>query len=239
MNAETNQVVKGYEDLSTSNTIDLKGLNLKSYSILAKVQGSQANTVESIQFKSKVGTQIESFEHYALYGDDKGNYKGVAASKGKYTLNATAYSQDGAKGSKLAQNTLRYTIVDTTDTPTPTPKPPSIPVPKAGLITFELVNEETDKVIKRFNDLGTKHTLNPESLDLKQYSLVAKINPKNPQAKTVESVVFEGTAGDRTENVAPYASFGNIDTDYWGKNAIEGDYMMKATAYTKDGGSRN
>ncbi len=184
---------------------------------------------------------------YALFGDRNGNYEGTFASEGKYTLEAVAYSKDGGKGSAIAQASLNYTLVDTTDTPPaapaplPMPKPlpsdPSIPLPKAGLITFALVDAQSDQIVEGFEDLGTQRTFNSKALDLQRYNLVAKINPDSSQAAAVESVVFEGTAGDRIENLEPYASFGDIEGDYKGKTAVEGeDYIIKATAYAQDEG---
>ncbi|MEM8502521.1 MAG: hypothetical protein AAF716_05145 [Cyanobacteria bacterium P01_D01_bin.1] len=245
VDADTNQIVEGYEDLSANSTVDLKDLDLENYSIVAQVKGDQAKTVESIQFKSKDGIQTENLKPYALFGDRKGNYEGMPASQGKYTLEAVAYSKNGGMGNALAQASLNYTLTDTTNTPSPpplpTPKPtppePVIPLPKTGLISFALVDAKTDQIVKGFEDLGTQRTFNAKTLGLQRYNLVAKINPDSPEADAVESVVFEGTAGDRIENFEPYASFGDIKGDYMGKKVVEGeDYLLKATAYTQDKG---
>ena len=42
--------------------------------------------------------------------------------------------------------------------------------------------------------------------------------------------------GERIENIEPYASYGDINRDHVGRKAVEGDYLLTATAYTQDGG---
>lgn len=48
---------------------------------------------------------------------------------------------------------------------------------------------------------------------------------------------FESTLGNRTENVRPYALFGdNTKGDFFGKAIKTGSFSLEATAYTKKGG---
>ncbi|MEL7226830.1 MAG: hypothetical protein AAGL17_18835, partial [Cyanobacteria bacterium J06576_12] len=70
VNADTNQIVKGFENISTKNTVKLEGLNLnKKYNLIAQVNPdhSSASTVKSIKFKSSLGNRTESVAPYALF----------------------------------------------------------------------------------------------------------------------------------------------------------------------------
>ncbi|PZD72211.1 hypothetical protein C1752_03797 [Acaryochloris thomasi RCC1774] len=104
------------------------------------------------------------------------------------------------------------------------------------LLTFALVDAETDQVVAGYEDLGASPELNLNDLDLKRFSLIARVNPKHPDADSVESVVFESNFGNRTENVAPYALFGDLKGDFRGRSLSVGDFAIKATAYTQDRG---
>ncbi|MEM9503748.1 MAG: hypothetical protein AAGA01_07310, partial [Cyanobacteria bacterium P01_E01_bin.43] len=101
------------------------------------------------------------------------------------------------------------------------------------LFTFALVNTETDEVVQELTE-GAAIDLN--ELDFEKFSVVAQVNPDHFYASEVESVKFESNLGDRTENVVPYALFGDKESDYWGKDAELGDVSLTATAYSKDGG---
>lgn len=53
VNAETDEIVDGFEDLSANNNINLKGLNLTSYSLLAQVDPAGAGKIQSIRFEDR------------------------------------------------------------------------------------------------------------------------------------------------------------------------------------------
>ncbi len=129
-------------------------------------------------------------------------------------------------------------------TPGPTPDPEPIPEPPAAdkLLTLALVNAEIDEITAGFEDLAIMSEISLDSLGGAQYNLVALVNPDHPDASAVKSIRFETSSGDgelqsqRTENVAPYALFGDIDGDFLGQSLRVGDMTINATAHSKKGG---
>jgi hypothetical protein len=107
------------------------------------------------------------------------------------------------------------------------------------LLTFALVDSETNQVVTGYEDLGANPDINLSSLDLTQFSVVAQVNPDHPDAGSVKSVAFESSLGNRIENVVPYALFGDIRGDFRGRDFSVGDYTLKATAYTQARGRGN
>ncbi|MEO1523771.1 MAG: hypothetical protein AAFU78_23760, partial [Cyanobacteria bacterium J06633_2] len=125
VDSETDQIVQGYENLENGAEIDLNGLGVESYSVVANVNSDHfySELVESVKFESNVGDQTENVVPYALFGDNKGDYRGRTPEAGDVTIKATAYSKNGGNGKAIESATLEYTIVDTT--PEPNPEPPS------------------------------------------------------------------------------------------------------------------
>jgi hypothetical protein len=104
-----------------------------------------------------------------------------------------------------------------------------------------LINSETDKVVKGFENLGKQNTIDLKGLDLSEFNLTVQVDDK-----AVESVKFESGLGDRVENIVPYALFGDVSGDFQGKSV--GDLLdkagkfsttVKATAYSEKGGKGN
>ncbi|MGF1497417.1 MAG: hypothetical protein ACFB8W_11415, partial [Elainellaceae cyanobacterium] len=104
------------------------------------------------------------------------------------------------------------------------------------LLTFSLVNSDTDQVISDFENLVNGAEINLNGLDAEKYSVVAQVNPDHFYADLVESVKFESNLGNQTENVTPYALFGDREGDYRGQMPEPGKVEIKATAYSKNGG---
>ena len=125
VNAKTDQLVPGYEDLGSISTLDLGQLNVKHYNILAQVNPHHpdAQFVNSIQFDSPFGQHIESVQPYALFGDVNGDFHGKHLKPGDFSLKATAYTQADATGQVMKTVNVNYHVVDSSSAPT-TPLPP-------------------------------------------------------------------------------------------------------------------
>ena len=104
------------------------------------------------------------------------------------------------------------------------------------LMTFALADAETNKVVEGFENLTDGTKVNMNGLDLEKYTVIAQINYAHPDAKSVESVRFESSVGNRVENKANYTLFGDTNNNYRGRALQTGDFTIKATAYTQDGG---
>ncbi len=124
MNAVSDQWVPGFENLGANNTINLNGLNLTQYNIVALVNPDHVNAgaVSSIRFESSLGNKIENVAPYALFGDNgKGDYYGKAVNLGNYSFKATAYSGKTASGNLLDTVNLNVNFVNNIDNPPPEP----------------------------------------------------------------------------------------------------------------------
>lgn len=106
------------------------------------------------------------------------------------------------------------------------------PSSNAPLLTLGLIDSVTDQIVMGYEDLGSNQTININDLNLTNYNIAAFINSNHMNSNAVTSVKFESSLGNRTENVAPYALFGDVQGDYFGQPLAEGDYSFMATAYS-------
>lgn len=131
VDATTDKVVKGYENLGATPTINLNNLGLKQFNLLAKVNSDYAgaNAVKSVKFESNLGNSVENVVPYALFGDRNGDFKGKSLSTGSYTIKAKAYTQQGGKGTVIGATDLSYAVISSALSPAPDSKPPSAESP--------------------------------------------------------------------------------------------------------------
>ena len=232
VDADTEQVVKGYEDLGANPQIDLSALDLTQFNVVAQVNSEHpdANSVQSVRFESNlgnIGNRTENVVPYALLGDIEGDFNGQDLKAGDYTIKATAFTEKKGEGDAIASLDLDYTVAAVSE------PPPS----SQSLLTFALVDADTDQIVEGYEDLGANPDIDLNELDLTQFSVVAQVNSDHPDANSVQSVVFEsnlGNIGNRTENVVPYALFGDIEGDFNGQDLKA--FTIKATAYTEKKG---
>ncbi|WP_272063403.1 CAP domain-containing protein [Oscillatoria sp. CS-180] len=147
VDAKSNKIVKGYEDLAANDAINLDGIDFSQYSIVAQLNPNHpdAASVQSVKFESPYGDRIENIEPYALFGDTDGDYWGKALKAGDYTLKATAYTQDKGKGTAISSTDLSYSIVKGTTPPDPDPNPdPGDPFKDSFMNQFDHVISHFD-----------------------------------------------------------------------------------------------
>jgi len=117
INADTDQVVSGYESISDGATIDLGALGVTNINIRANTSPS---TVGSVRFglNGNANAQTESSPPYALAGDSGGNYSNWSYNFDTlYTLTGTPYENSNAGGAAGTALTISFTLTDTTPTP--------------------------------------------------------------------------------------------------------------------------
>lgn len=162
-----------------------------------------------------------------------------------YVLDRITLSNDGAlKDANAPESPLKgmaSPVPTPGPKPSPTPSPAPSPTPEPSgsgetLFTFALVNAETNAIVDGYEDLASLSAINLNDLDFTKFNLVAQVNPDHPEAGAVQSIKFETSLGDRTENLEPYAIFGDNKGDFNGKSLAIGNYTVKATAYSEDGG---
>ncbi|MGV3561362.1 MAG: hypothetical protein ACO1O2_24600, partial [Larkinella arboricola] len=174
------------------------------------------------------------------FGDTDGNYKNWTPNTGSYTLKATPYTEAGGKGTAGKALTVNFTVVSSSTSPSQTPEPstPSEPAtppsPSPGqqsVVSFSLMNADTDKEIKV---ISTGAVLNLATLPTRNLNIRVNTNPT-----LVGSVKMELTGRQtrtQTETAAPYALFGDTDGNYKNWTPNTGSYTLKATPYTEAGG---
>ncbi|MCS7032941.1 MAG: hypothetical protein NZ561_02980 [Phycisphaerae bacterium] len=96
INADTNQVISGFSNFSSSRTIRLNSLPTRNLAIRANTPSG----IASVKFVFDGRTRIESVKPFAVLGDNNGDFNGFTAVAGKtYKLSATGYSGPRATGS--------------------------------------------------------------------------------------------------------------------------------------------
>jgi hypothetical protein len=209
VNAITNQDI-GF--LVAGEIIDLTLLPTNQLNVRANLEGPN---VESVRFALN-GTpnyQTESIIPYALEGDNNGDYNPLTITPGIYTISATPFSKNGAKGTKGDKETITITFSNG-------------PVVTTG--DFTLINVVTDQPIGPLDD---GDVVDLATLPAGKFTVRA-----NMEGPGVESVRFgfDGQSNYNTENIPPYALAGDINGNYFGLSLAPGAYTISATPYSQN-----
>lgn len=176
------------------------------------VRYEPAMPVGSVLF---VGARIENEAPYAIGGDNNGNYNPWnGATPGNKSITAISYSGNNASGSILATSTVNFTLVSAPSN-----------------ITFTLVNANTNKDV---GPLVQGQTVNLATIGTNKLNIRA-----NSNFPGTSSVVFDfnNVPNFRTENVIPYALFGDDNGNYAVHHFTPGTYTVGAVPYTGINGS--
>lgn len=98
VNADTDQVISGYSNITASQTISLAGLPTRNLAIRINTDSG----TQSVKITFAGTTKTESIRPFAVFGDNgRGDYYAWRPAAGAtYALSATAYSGAGATGTK-------------------------------------------------------------------------------------------------------------------------------------------
>jgi hypothetical protein len=232
-NADTDQLVKGYDTLNNGDVIDVSKIGTSNLAIVA----TGASGTQSVKFNLNGTTYTESTGRYSIFGDNgRSNIYGKKFEADTYTLSATAYSRDGATGTAGRTQTLSFTVQGNDgETPTkPTPTQPTTPTKPgntggyASLKGFQLINAATGEVIKGYENITSSTTIKLSSLPTRKLALVAVASGNT------QSIKLTAMGKKRIENDAPFAFLGGTDKKLNSFYAWAGNYSFSATAYSKD-----
>lgn len=108
INANTDQPIPGFENLTNGMHIDLSSLPTSNLNIRANTSGS----IGSIKFgfDGNANFRNEGSAPYALFGDSNGNYHGVQIPAGTHTVSATPYSNSNGTGTVGQGMTITFTV---------------------------------------------------------------------------------------------------------------------------------
>lgn len=110
VNAETNQRVL---QLGNNDTINITELNFAQYAIEAGVEN--AGSVSFSYSGITNGSQTESQQPYAMFGDTNSNFAGQALATGSLMISASAFSEAGGAGTVIAESAITISFIDTVD----------------------------------------------------------------------------------------------------------------------------
>lgn len=116
-----------------------------------------------------------------------------------------------------------------TPTPTHTPTPTPTPISTQAVISFTLINADTDQPVPGYELLNNGAVINSASLPTTHLNIRANTSPA-----TVGSVRFgfDGNTNARIESGAPYALFGDVSGNYNAGTLSTGGHTLTGTPYT-------
>ena len=209
IDASTDRPVEGYDPIS-----DGAVLNLKQLPRLLNFRANVKGQVESVRFafEGDDNFRVENVEPYALFGDWNGDYAAEPLRRGIKELVADPFGNDHAQGVAGVQGRLDFVVISD----------------KSGMAVtqFMLVDAQTDADIQELKS--------GDILDLS--ALPSQLNVRAEVEGPVESVRFtlEPELLKRTENVPPYALFGDVAGDYASGALIDGEHTLTAFPFEKD-----
>jgi len=115
--------------------------------------------------------------------------------------------------------------------PTEAPATSTNPAPAGqSVVSFTLINADTDQPIAGFNPLTSSAVLNLATLPTRNLNIKANTSPA-----VVGSVRFglDGSSNYRTESGSPYALAGNSGSNYRAWTPSLGSHTLTATPYTR------
>ncbi len=211
VDAENDEII---QPLTEGLVVDIATLPTSSLSIVAVATDDTGSVFLELSGELSFN-RTESIVPYALFGDSSSNFSGNDFSVGDYTITATAYSGSNGSGDIGTPLTVNFSVVD---------NPSSVNEITALILVDADTNADiialTDGI---FLDLDSLPTTN--------------LNVRAEASSDVESVLLQ-ISGDltntRTENVEPYALFGDSSGNYSGRIFSEGSYSLSAIPYTED-----
>ncbi|MEK6155255.1 ExeM/NucH family extracellular endonuclease [Flavobacteriaceae bacterium 3-367] len=209
INADTNEDI-GL--ITEGGLFDIGALPTTNLSIRAEA----TNDTESVRLEltGALGTaRTENIVPYALFGDKSGNYSGQEFGVGTYMLKATPYSGKGLSGDIGTARTVNFELTNE----------------NLSILSFALVDADTDQDIMTLTD-GAEVDLSVLPTSNLNIRALATLGTGSVQLELGGAM-----SAMRTENVAPFALYGDSSGDFGGQAFIPGDYSLEATPYSESG----
>ena len=209
IDSETDQPIAGFDPIPEAAVIDVT-----LFPSELNIRANTAGSVESVLFgfDGKQVFRIENVAPYALFGDYQGNYFDGHLRVGAHSLTATPYFEDRAGGTPGTSQSLNFTVVD-----------PDEPI----ISQFILIDADPDADLFALAD----------SMRLDLSALPPNLNIRAEVEGDVKSVRFtlKPQGHWHTENIPPYALFGDDDGDYLPGYYRLGEQALTAIAYDEAG----
>lgn len=134
IDADTNQVVPGYQTLADGAVIDLPATSNPRLNIRAHTNSSKVGSVR-FSLDGKAIERMDNSRPFSLFGDSSGKYAAGRLPPGKHILRATPYTEGSGQGTSGASLTISFQVMELGPSPTPvptaTPSPTVTPEPTA------------------------------------------------------------------------------------------------------------
>ncbi|MFD1143640.1 T9SS type A sorting domain-containing protein [Larkinella insperata] len=218
INADNEQEIKLF---SPGDTLNLALLPTPNLNIRVNTRPAVAGSVVMQLSGPQNRTVTETEAPYALFGDDKGNYKPWTPAVGSYRLTATPYTGAGGTGTQGAPLSLSFTIID-----------------QPTIINFSLINADTDEEIMILDPYGEEYYGESVYLnELPTKNLNIRVNTSRGSVGSVRMVLSGQQSRTQTDNVVPYALFGDKSGHFNTWTPALGSYRLTATPYTSSAGA--
>lgn len=197
--------------LEDGDTVDLGELPRDALSIRAFFVPAASVKIELWDDEQKpVHRQIENIEPYALFGHSGGKYTPGSIPLGDNSLTATVYSEKDAEGSVLDVDTIRFNVIAT---------------------VFWLVDTNKNEDIGPLHDGDTVDIseLSRDALTIRAFSVSAE------SVRLVLKNEYQNFVHRQTENIEPYALYGDSGGKYTPGPIPIGDNSLTATFYSENG----
>ncbi|MES2437167.1 MAG: hypothetical protein V4519_04100 [Patescibacteria group bacterium] len=135
INADSNQVIPGYENFTNGTTLNLATLPTRNLNLVAKTNPA---TVGSVRFAydSTTNFSTEVTAPYSFAGDSGTDYGAWTPTTGTHTIKATPYSKTNATGTIGRALSVQFTVIDV--------------APPTQISTVVLINTDTQKPVANF-----------------------------------------------------------------------------------------
>jgi hypothetical protein len=209
-NADTDKVIAGYTQLDDGDTLDLAKVGTRNIAIVANTGGAQ-----SVMFRFNGEQSIDDAKPYASFGDrNSRDLKGMMLQPGTYSVEATAFSANGAAGAASGTLSMKFNVRDSSNTPSSVKLPPAV---KA----LQLQDARTGRVIRGYENITAATKIRLSKLPTRSLRIAAVTS------STTGSVQFVTFGKSSTQNERPFRS----DTF----QASRGKKLfVQATAYDDD-----
>lgn len=210
INADTNTALF---DIAEGMIIDINSLP----TLHLDIRANTSNSVESVRLSltgALSNSRTESLVPYALFQDlPIGDYRGVDFIVGNYTVSATPFALDSARGDSGELFAVNFELFDSS----------------LSVTEFMLVNADTNEDLFLIEE-GMRIDIN----DLPTLHLDIRANTTDA-VESVRLSLAGAITTARTESLVPYALFQDLPIgDYRGNDFVLGDYAVKAVPYSED-----
>ncbi len=234
IDADTNQIITGYENITSLATINLGTLPTRHLNIKANYSAGGENGSVLFSYDGGSILHVDNTSSFAMAGNNGSDYYAWTPSTGQHTIEAVPYAGKNASGIAGRGLVVTIKVIDdpgraTGGSPSSPPSgsqtgvtPASINNRVTGLVLY---NADTNKPIQTLTDGAT---IDLAKVGTKNLSIVATID------KGTRSVIFglDSNPRFRNEGWAPYAIAGDNNGDLNSWTPSLGQHTVTATPYT-------